>query len=81
MKWSDRTGSMAGAFQAALRLGNVAFAAHLEISVRMGRCLVSETGACPRGWRCSSSRHSLRAGVGVGQPSGRGNPRSRLAAA
>jgi hypothetical protein len=24
------------------------------ISVRMGRCLASETGACTRGWRCSS---------------------------
>jgi hypothetical protein len=50
-----RTGSMACALQAALRLGNVAFAAHVEISVRMGRCLASEeVGACARGWRCSS---------------------------
>jgi hypothetical protein len=81
MKWRDGAGGMACAFQAALRLSNVAFAAHLEISVRMGRCLVSETGASPRGWRCSSSRHSLWGGVGVGQQSGRGNPRSRLAAA
>ena len=31
---ADRTGSMACALQAAIRLSNVAFAAHLEISVR-----------------------------------------------
>jgi hypothetical protein len=51
---ADRTGSMACALQAALRLSNVAFAAHLEISARTGRCLAAETGACTRGWRCSS---------------------------
>ena len=39
---ADRAGSMACALQAALRLSNVAFAAHLEISVRMGRCLHQE---------------------------------------
>jgi hypothetical protein len=38
---------MACAFQAALRLSNVAFAAHPEISVRMGRWLVSENWRLP----------------------------------
>ena len=37
---ADRTGSMACAFAAALRLGNVEFAADLEIG-SMGRCLAS----------------------------------------
>jgi len=35
--------------QADLRLSDAAFAAYLEISVRMGRCLASEADVCARG--------------------------------
>jgi len=55
-------------FRPLLRLNNVAFAAYLEISVRMGRCLASETGvlrprhANPTSVRAAGGRIGARRG-------------------
>jgi hypothetical protein len=64
---ADRTGSMAFALQAVLRLSNVAFAAHLESACGWVAARHQKPALAPAAGRCSSLPALLWEGAGVGQ--------------
>jgi hypothetical protein len=64
---TDWTGGMACALQAALRLSNVAFPAHLESASGRVAAWHQKPALGLAGGDAVASRHCLRAGAGVGQ--------------
>ena len=64
---ADRTGGMACALQAALRLSNAAFAAYLESACGWVTAWRQKPALAPAAGDAVASRHCLWAGAGVGK--------------